>query len=239
MTSGSWLRMLTAAFVVAAALSLPAGDALARGGVYVRPGHRFDGHHGLRHHGHFGFHDFHAFHRRPFQHHDRFFHGPFHHTHPFHHHGFYEGLRRPVPLPYGTRFYYPSGIPLSYYDSESSTTYCLSLRAGFYYVCGYSHPAHEPVEPAYLMPAGTVSPRGEQGLPPPSGVLLFELRPEAEATVNGVPVRLSLGHGIAAVPPGRYRVVVRASGTETEHTITVDSHTILTVTPTSVVPADP
>lgn len=43
MTSSSWLRMFTAAFVVAAALSLPAGDALARGGLHSRPGHRFHG----------------------------------------------------------------------------------------------------------------------------------------------------------------------------------------------------
>ncbi len=95
MTSGSLLRMLTAASVVAAALSLPAGDALARGGLHSRPGHRFHGHYGLRHHGHFGVHHFHTFHRRPFQHHDRFFHGPFHHTHPFHHHGLHGGFRGP------------------------------------------------------------------------------------------------------------------------------------------------
>jgi len=147
--------------------------------------------------------------------------------------------RFPVPLPYGTRFYYPTGVPLSYDDPESGTTYCLSRPAGFYYVCGYSRPAREPVEPASFMPPGTVPLRGEQGLPPPSGVLLFKLPQDAEATVNGVPVGLSAGLGIAAVPPGRYRVVVRASGTETEHTITVNPHAILTVTPTAVVPAEP
>ena len=145
----------------------------------------------------------------------------------------------PGPLPYGSRFYYPPGIPLSYYEPESGTTYCLSRPAGFYYVCGYSRPAREPVEPASFMPPGAVPPRGEQGLPPPSGVLLFILPQDAEATVNGVPVGLSAGLGIAAVPPGRYRVVVRASGTEIEHTITVNPHAILTVTPTSVVPAEP
>lgn len=145
----------------------------------------------------------------------------------------------PGPLPYGSRFYYPPGIPLSYYEPESGTTYCLSRPAGFYYVCGYSRPAREPVEPASFMPPGAVPPRGEQGLPPPSGVLLFKLPQDAEATVNGVPVGLSAGLGIAAVPPGRYRVVVRASGTEIEHTITVNPHAILTVTPTSVVPAEP
>jgi hypothetical protein len=70
-------------------------------------------------------------------------------------------------------------------------------------------------------------------------VLLFKLPQEAEATVNGVPVGLSAGLGIAAVPPGRYRVVVRASGREIEHTIIVNPHAILTVTPTSVVPTEP
>lgn len=243
MTSGSWLRRLTAALVVAAAVSLPAGDALARGGGHAGRGHRFRGHHGLRPQGSFGFHHRHGFHHRPFRHNRHF---GFRHHHGFHAHPFryYDSYDRVFPGPVrhtysGARFYDPSGIALSHYDAESGTTYCLSLRTGFYYVCGYSQPAHEPVGPVPSPPPGALAPRGEQGLPPPSGALLFDLPQDAEATVNGIPVGLSSGLGITAVPPGRYRVVVRASGTETEHSITVDSHTILTVTPASVVPAAP
>jgi len=145
----------------------------------------------------------------------------------------------PGPLPYGSRFYYPPGIPLSYYEAESGTTYCLSRPSGFYYVCGYSGTPRELIEPVSYMPPGVVPPRGEPGLPPASGVLLFKLPQDAEVTVNGVPVGLSAGLGVAAVPPGGYRVIVRASGTEIAHTIIVNPHAILTVTPTSVVPAEP
>lgn len=145
----------------------------------------------------------------------------------------------PGPLPYGSRFYYPPGIPLSYYEPESGATYCLSRPSGFYYVCGYSGPARELIEPASFMPPGAVPPRGEQALPPPSGVLLFKLPQDAEVTVNGVPVDLSGGLGIAAVTPGRHRVVVRSSGKETEHEVTVNPRAIFTVTPTAIVPTGP
>lgn len=145
----------------------------------------------------------------------------------------------PGPLPYGSRFYYPPGIPLSYYEPESGATYCFSRPSGFYYVCGYSGPARELIEPAAFMPPGAVPPRGEPGLPPPSGVLLFKLPPDAEVTVNGVPVDLSGGLGITAVTPGRHRVVVRSSGKETEHEVTVNPRAIFTVTPTAIVPTGP
>lgn len=145
----------------------------------------------------------------------------------------------PVPLPYGSRFHYPPGIPLSYSEPGSGTTYCLSRPSGFYYVCGYSRPAPEPIGPAYRMPPGAVPPPGEQVFPPPSGVLLFKLPQDAEATVDGVPVGLSGGLGIAAVTPGRHRVIVRAAGKETEHAVTVNPRAILTVTLTAIVPTDP
>jgi len=48
-------------------------------------------------------------------------------------------------LPHGSRFYYPPGVPLSYDEPASGTTYCLSRLAGVYYVCGYSATASKPV----------------------------------------------------------------------------------------------
>ncbi len=145
----------------------------------------------------------------------------------------------PAPLPYGSRFFYPPGVPLSYYEPGSGETYCLSRPTGFYFVCGYSPPIREAAEPAYRMPPGVVPPLGEQGLPPPSGVLLFRLPQDAEAEVDGAPVGLSGGLGITSVPPGRHRVVLRVAGAETEHTVTVNPHAIFTVTPTAIVPAAP
>ncbi|MGH7409318.1 MAG: hypothetical protein ACREKF_15080 [Candidatus Methylomirabilales bacterium] len=70
-------------------------------------------------------------------------------------------------------------------------------------------------------------------------MLLFKLPQDAEATVDGVPVGLSGGLGIAAVTPGRHRVIVRAAGKETEHAVTVNPRAILTVTLTAIVPTDP
>jgi hypothetical protein len=144
----------------------------------------------------------------------------------------------PVKLPYRSRFYYPPGVPLTYFDAGSGTTHCLSQPTGFYYICGYSRPAPEAIGPAYPMPPEAAPPVGEQGRPPASGVLLFRLPQDAEAAVNGVPVGLSGGLGIAAVPPGRHRVVVRASGAETEHAVTVSPHAILIVTPGAIVPTE-
>ncbi|MGH7361809.1 MAG: hypothetical protein ACREJI_09380 [Candidatus Methylomirabilales bacterium] len=57
--------------------------------------------------------------------------------------------------------------------------------------------------------------------------------------MDGVPVGLSGGLGIAAVTPGRHRVIVRAAGKETEHAVTVNPRAILTVTLTAIVPTDP
>ena len=146
--------------------------------------------------------------------------------------------RFPGALPYGSRFYYPPGIPLSYSEPGSGTTYCLS-QTGFYYLCGYDRPAPEQIGPAYRMPPGAFPPHGDQGVPPPSGVLLFKLPQDAEATLDGVPVDLSGGLGIIAVAPGRHRVNVRAAGKETEHAVTVNPRAILTVTPTAIVPTAP
>lgn len=130
-------------------------------------------------------------------------------------------------------------MPLTYYDIGSETTYCLSWPGGFYYVCGYSRPAPEPIGPVYHMPPGGVPPPGEQGLPPPSGILLLKLPKDAEATLDGVPVDLSGGLGIIAVTPGRHRVTVRAAGKETEHAFTVNPRAILTITPAAIVPTGP
>jgi hypothetical protein len=70
-------------------------------------------------------------------------------------------------------------------------------------------------------------------------VLLFRLPAEAEASLNGEPVGLSGGLGIAAVPPGRHRLAVLSAGVRTERTITVAPRAILTVTPGGIAPADP
>jgi len=145
----------------------------------------------------------------------------------------------PAALPYGSRFYYPPGVPLSYYEPSSGTTYCLSQPTGMYYVCGYSLTARETAALAYRMPPAGGPPLGEQGLPAPSGVLIFRLPRDGEAAVDGVPVGLSQGLGITSVTPGQHRVVVRASGTETERTVAVSPHAIFTVTPTGIVPTAP
>jgi hypothetical protein len=130
-------------------------------------------------------------------------------------------------------------MPLSFFEPESGTTFCLSRPSGFYYACGYSSPARELIEPASFVPPGAVPPRGEPGISPPSGVLLFKLPRDAEATLDGVPVDLSGGLGIAAVTPGRHRVVVRTPGIESEHEVTVSPRAIFTVTPTAIVPTAP
>jgi hypothetical protein len=147
--------------------------------------------------------------------------------------------RFPAAFPYGSRFYYPPGFPLSYYEQGSGETYCLSRPTGFYYVCGYSPPARDTADLAYRMPPGPPPPFGEQGLPPPSGVLMFRLPLDAEAEVDGAPVGLSAGLGVTSVPPGQHRVVVRASGAQTEHMVTVSPHAVFTVTPTAIVPSLP
>jgi len=147
--------------------------------------------------------------------------------------------RFPGAFPYGSRFYYPPGFPLSYHEQGSGETYCLSRQTGFYFVCGYSPPAPDSAEVVYRMPPGPPPPFGEQMLAPPSGVLMFRLSQNAEAEVDGAPVGLSGGLGVTSVPPGQHRVVVRASGAQTEHVITVFPHAVLTVTPTAIVPSLP
>jgi hypothetical protein len=149
-----------------------------------------------------------------------------------------------APFPYGSRFNYPPGnayppgIPFSYSEPGSGATYCLSGYTGVYYLCGYSPDAREIAESSYRMyPAS--APFRDQGPPIPSGVLIFRLQKEAEAAVDGVPVGLSAGLGITSVIPGMHRVVVRAPGAETEHTVIVSPHAIFTVTPTAIVPTAP
>lgn len=143
----------------------------------------------------------------------------------------------PRSLP-GYRYSYPPGSPLTFYDGGNATTYCLSQPTGYYYACGYSRPATEPVLGAPdLRPALPPAPEREPS--PPSGVLLFRLPQDAEAKVDGVPVGLSGGLGALAVTPGRHRVALRVAGTETEHAINVSPRVIFTITPTAIVPSDP
>jgi hypothetical protein len=142
------------------------------------------------------------------------------------------------PLP-GTRFSIPPGASLSYYDPGSGTTYCWSQSMGFYFPCGYSASAPYAVGPPPPIPPAVPPPPGDQAAPYASGLLLFKLPTDAEAVVDGVPVGLSDGLGIHAVTPGRHRVVLRMSGKENEHTVTVTPHRIFTVTPTTILPTEP
>ena len=145
----------------------------------------------------------------------------------------------PAPLPYGSRFYYPPGVPFSYDEPASGTTYCLSRPIGVYYVCGYSVTTREPAQPPSWMPVPVAPWLAEQGLPVPSGVLIFRLPQDAEATVDGDPVGLSGGFGVTSVTPGRHQVVVRVSGAESGPTVAVSPHSIFTVTPTAIMPTAP
>ena len=143
----------------------------------------------------------------------------------------------PASLPYSSRLYFPPGTPLSF-DDAAGMTYCLSVTSGIYYMCGYSRPTGEALEAIHTSPAFPAFPI-EQRASAPSGVLLFRLPQDGEATVDGVPVGLSGGLGVTAVTPGRHQVLVRASGSEAEHTVTISPHSIFTVTPTAVVPTGP
>ena len=143
-------------------------------------------------------------------------------------------------LPIAPRYSLPPGAPLSYSDPPGSgTTYCWSQSTGFYYVCGYSPSAPSPVGSISPMPLGFAPPLGDQTVRPASGVFLFKLPQDAEATVDGVPIGLSEGLGITAVAPGRHRVILQLSGKEIEHTVNVGPHGIFTITPSSIVPTEP
>jgi len=142
-----------------------------------------------------------------------------------------------VPAP-GYRLFYPPGLPLSYQDPASGTTYCFSPNTGFYYLCGYDSPAWQSAVPA-PPPGMGGPPPAEWDLPPqPPGVLLFRLPQDAEATVDGEPVGLSGGLGAASVSPGSHHVLVRTPRQATERTITIASRAILTITPTDVTPSN-
>ncbi|HYL81828.1 MAG TPA: hypothetical protein VEU07_13500 [Candidatus Acidoferrum sp.] len=57
--------------------------------------------------------------------------------------------------------------------------------------------------------------------------------------MDSVPIGLSDGLGILSVTPGRHQVVLRVAGKDTEHTVSVGTHKILTITPTSIVATEP
>ena len=142
--------------------------------------------------------------------------------------------------PYSSAPFSPPVAPLSYSydDPNTGMTYCLSTHSGIYYMCGYSRPTSEGLELARMAPPPPAFP-AEQRFPAPSGVLLFRLPQDGEATVDGVPVGLSGGLGVTSVAPGQHQILVRASGSETEHTVTVRPHAILMVTPTAIAPTEP
>ena len=150
-----------------------------------------------------------------------------------------------APIPHvralpGYRFAYPPGTPLAYSDPGSGTTYCLSQPTGYYYECGYS-----PSAPSYSdvpfppMPPMGGPPTPDQMASPASGVLIFRLPQGSEVAVDSVPIGLSEGLGILSVTPGRHQVILRVAGKDTEHTVSVGAHKILTITPTSIVATEP
>lgn len=143
------------------------------------------------------------------------------------------------PLP-GYRFAYPPGTPLAYSDPSSGTTYCLSQPTGYYYECGYSPSAPSyPIGSFPPMPPMLGPPSADQTASPASGVLIFRLPQGSEVAVDSVPIGLSDGLGILSVTPGRHQVVLRVAGKDTEHTVSVGTHKILTITPTSIVATEP
>jgi hypothetical protein len=137
------------------------------------------------------------------------------------------------------RLFHPPGLPLSYTEPATGTTYCFARTTGFYFVCGYSRPAFEAADLGAALGPSAVSLSGSEPLPAPSGVLFFRLPPHTEAAVDGEWVGLSGGVGAAAVTPGRHRIVIRTGGHETEQIVTIASRTILTVTPTGITPVEP
>ena len=144
------------------------------------------------------------------------------------------------PIGQAYRLYYPPGYPLSVQDSATGTTYCLSRSSGYYYVCAYSAPtggaASAPVVP-WSSPASSFV--WDEPPPAPSGVLFFRLPAGAEASIDGEPVGLSAGEGVAAVAPGVHRLAVRAAGLDLQRTVTVAPRAILTVTPAGISPGEP
>jgi hypothetical protein len=135
------------------------------------------------------------------------------------------------------RYSVPPGAPLSFDDPASGTTYCWSQSTGFYFPCAYTQPAA--VGPIPPPPPGIASFQSDPSIRPASGVLLFRLPKEAEATIDGVPIGLSDGLGIHAVAAGRRQVVLRVSGRETAHAVDVRPHRIFTVTLAGVFATEP
>ena len=135
------------------------------------------------------------------------------------------------------RYSIPPGAPLSFDDPASGTTYCWSQTTGFYFACAFAQPVV--VGPVPPPPPGISASRPDSASRPASGVLLFRLPREAEATIDGVPIGLSDGLGIHAVAAGRRQVVLRVSGRETAHTVDVRPHRIFTVTMAGIVPTEP
>jgi hypothetical protein len=142
--------------------------------------------------------------------------------------------QRPYP---GYRYSVPPGVPLSYDDPGSGTTYCWSQTSGFYFACAYASPAAVAVVP--VPPPPNVAAPSEPAAVSASGVLLFRLPRDARATINGVPIGLSDGIGIHSLAPGAHRVVLQISGKEVAHTVHVRSHRIFTVTPAGIVATEP
>ncbi len=142
--------------------------------------------------------------------------------------------QRPHP---GYRYSVPPGVPLSYDDPGSGTTYCWSQTSGFYFACAFAAPTAVAVAP--MPPPPYAAAPSESVAAAASGVLLFRLPRDAQAAIDGVPIGLSDGTGIHSLAPGSHRVVLQISGREVVHTVQVRSHGIFTVTPGGIVATDP
>lgn len=151
---------------------------------------------------------------------------------------------RPIVFPFQRphpeyRYSRPPGVPLSYDDPHSGATYCWSQTTGFYFVCAFGPPSAVSSLAPPPPPPGLAPPPREQSIPPASGVLLFRLPRDARASINGVPIGLSKGLGIHALPPGTHQVVLHVAGKDTAHTVSVLSHKIFMVTPAGVAATEP
>lgn len=135
------------------------------------------------------------------------------------------------------RYSVPPGVPLSYDDPASGTTYCWSQTSGFYFACAYAAPPAVAVPP--MPPPPNVAAPSEAAAVAASGVLLFRLPRDAQAAIDGVPIGLSDGIGIHSLAPGSHRVVLQISGKEVAHTVHVRSRGIFTVTPAGIVATEP
>jgi hypothetical protein len=89
------------------------------------------------------------------------------------------------------------------------------------------------------LPPGLSAPAADAVAGPASGLLLFRLPKGAEAAIDGVPIGLSDGLGIHALPPGQHVVTLQVSGKASEYKVNIRSNRIFTVSPVGITAAEP